>query len=430
MRMLLEIGKHCQEHISESSNATNLSELYIACQDGNVDAIRELLPTIPYHQTNRLECNGSTPLHIATIRGHSEIVRLLLHEYGCQRHFRDGDGLTAYDQAPTEEIRQLFYRPSNVNRFNTDEEPSPSGSSAVTSGNDVVLPKPDHQFLIGFEPNDNIPKQLNELNGIKTLIQSRFGRFMIGQGIKLGLAKESDDTGEEYAYVTSRKFREDALRKIIDEHVIPGKHDYKQCCLLLEEFTEHNTIESLLKLYTLETPFYTQLRILSSPLGFPFFMHLADLQKRYYQGYSYRGAGLTEHQLNEYRWAFQNTDRVLCIMTFSSTSIDRHVAEKFAMPRSNSANTFPTLFIYHFPQPCDTAINLMAIPEYHLPCLSHYENEREVLVAPRTLVKVNDIQFKQSNGQCVVYLESVSGEHQNIFKTLARFLEDDLKKKK
>jgi len=49
--------------------------------------------------------------------------------------------------------------------------------------------------------------------------------------------------------------------------------------------------------------------------------------------------------------------------------------------------------IYHFSQSCDTAINLSAIPRYHLPCISNHENEKEVLIAPRTFFKVTDIQF-------------------------------------
>jgi len=34
-------------------------------------------------------------------RGHSEIVRLLLHDYCCQRHLRDDQGLTAKKTQPS-----------------------------------------------------------------------------------------------------------------------------------------------------------------------------------------------------------------------------------------------------------------------------------------------------------------------------------------
>ncbi|CAF1574034.1 unnamed protein product, partial [Rotaria sordida] len=56
------------------------------------------------------------------------------------------------------------------------------------------------------------------------------------------------------------------------------------------------TIESLLKLYTLETPFYRKLLLWPSPLKFPLLMHLSDLKQRYYPGYFYRGVQLTQHE--------------------------------------------------------------------------------------------------------------------------------------
>ena len=80
--------------------------------------------------------------------------------------------------------------------------------------------------------------------------------------------------------------------------------------------------------------------ILSSPLGFPFFMHLTDLKKRYFQGYTYRGLRVSEHKLNEYRCALKHPNSVLCIMTFSSTSIDRHVAEIFSVSLSKSSEMY------------------------------------------------------------------------------------------
>jgi len=429
LRALFEFNQHYKRQITEALNANKLSKLYIACQDGDVNTVRTLLPTIRYHQLNRFECNGSTPLHIATIRGHSEIVRLLLHDYCCQRHLRDNQGLTAYDQASNEEIRRLFYRPSNINRFNEDEEII--SQSEATGQNDAsnVLTKPDRIYLIGFEANEDIPHQLNGLNGIKAMFQSRLGRFIMETGMKLKLAKDTGYTDEEYAYVTSRKFREDALRKLIDEHVTSNHREYQHCYYLFNEYIEHDTIESLLKLYTLETPFYKQLMILSSPLGFPFFMHLTDLKKRYFQGYTYRGLRLSEHKLNEYRWALKHPNSVLCIMTFSSTSIDRHVAEKFSSSRLKPSQTISTLLIYHFSQPCDTAINLSGIPRYHLPCISNYENEKEVLIAPRTFFQVTDIQFNQSTNRCTIHLENLCGEHQNVVQALTLLLKNDLKKK-
>ncbi len=69
---------------------------------------------------------NSTPLHAASFYGHKEIVQLLI-EYGCDRSQINGHGLTAYEEAANDEIRQLFKRPtgdSTITRFqdeNTDD---------------------------------------------------------------------------------------------------------------------------------------------------------------------------------------------------------------------------------------------------------------------------------------------------------------------
>ena len=68
---------------------------------------------------NRLESNGSTGLHAATFFGHVEVVRLLLQKRGVMRHRKNHHGLTAYEEAANDEIRQLFHRP-NTNRFSSD----------------------------------------------------------------------------------------------------------------------------------------------------------------------------------------------------------------------------------------------------------------------------------------------------------------------
>ncbi|CAF1547245.1 unnamed protein product, partial [Rotaria sordida] len=234
---------------------------------------------------------------------------------------------------------------------------------------------------------------------------------------------------EEYAYVTSEKFRQESLQKFLDEYVTSNHPDYQHCCHLLNEYIQQGTIESLLKLYTLETPFYRKLLLSPSPLKFPLLMHLSDLKQRYYQGYSYRGVQLTQYELNEYRWALKNKDSVLSLLTFASTSINRNVAEQFSAKSSLSSDKISVLLIFHFSQPCDTAINLSKIPIYQLPCISNFENEQEVLISPRTFFKVTDIEIDQPYEQYTIYLENVCGEQQTMLKALKFFLPDGLTKK-
>ncbi|CAF4285802.1 unnamed protein product [Rotaria sp. Silwood2] len=400
-----------------------------------------MLPAIPYDQLNQLEPNGSTALHAATYFGHLDIVRLLLHEYGCQRHLRDRHGFTAYEKAQTDEMRQLYHRSSNESRFNDDSMAIKQRFEILSSSiNKIVIgdsddddgfAKPNKRHFIGYETNEEVKNQLDDLNSVKALFQSQVGRYIMGQGMKLKLRKKAVYGEEEYAYVTSEQFRQESLRKIVDEDITTNHPDYKYCCHLLNEYIQQGTIESLLKLYTLETPFYRKLLLWPSPLEFSLFMHLSDLKQRYYQGYSYRGVQLTRHELSEYCWALQNRDSVLSLLTFASTSINRDVAEHFAEKSSSSSSSdkISVLLIFHFPQPCDTAINLSEIPEYQLPCISNYENEQEVLIGPRTFFKVTGIESDQPNERYTIYLDNVCGEQHTVLKTLKLFLTHDVKKK-
>ncbi|CAF1049675.1 unnamed protein product [Didymodactylos carnosus] len=100
-----------EERILEQPQQGEASEFYWACRDGDVGRVTQLLNSIPYDSFNRLELNGSTPLHAASYYGHSEVVRLLLHQRGCRREHLNRHGLTAYQEAQNDEIRQLFHRP-------------------------------------------------------------------------------------------------------------------------------------------------------------------------------------------------------------------------------------------------------------------------------------------------------------------------------
>ena len=358
---------------------------YFACRNGDIDTVKNLLPTLSYDRINELQPNGSTPLHAATYFGHGNIIRLLLDEYGCRRDQTNLYGLTAYEEAQADNIRKIFHRPSYNNRFsdqsddheNTFQFVSSLSTAKIDLGDDFndELTKPNEQWLIGYESYDELKKQLDGLNGIKTLLKSRFGRCLIKQ---LG-KKEYAYTEEEYVYMADELFSGNALRKILDEHITRDHPEYEHARYLINQYIEHDNIEALLTLYSMETPFYRQLTIRINPLGFPLFMHLTDLKARYYQGQCYRGIRITREQYNEYRWAWKNKDSVISTVKFASTSVDRFVAEQFAGVDPSLSGKISVLLIFNFPQPCDTAINLGKISEHQLPCISNFENEHEVL---------------------------------------------------
>ena len=434
LKAIFKPDVHCQHQILPHRHGGETSKFYFACENGDINTVKQMLATIPYYQLNRLEPNGNTALHAATCFGHLDVVRLLLHQYGCQRQQKNRHGLTAYEVAQTDEMRQLYRRPSNKNQFSD----GPNGNTkklfqivssaslkVETDGGDADennIVKPDQHWLVGYETNREVENQLVGVNGFKALFQSRVGRHIMGQAMKLKFAKDSGYSEEEYAYVTNKKYAKEALQKILDEDVTANHPEYEHCCQLLKEYIHHGTIESLLTLYTMETPFYSQLWEVSSPLGFPLFLHLPDLKQRYYQGRSYRGVKMTRHDLCEYRWAWKNKDSLISSLTFASTSMTRDIAEQFATPCSSSPDEISVLLIFHFPQPCDTAINLSKIPEHRLPCISNFEDEQEVLVGPRTFFKVKEIQINQPNGQNIIYLENVCGQHQTVLKAIKFFM--------
>jgi hypothetical protein len=125
-----------------------LSEFYIACRNGDLYRVQQLLPTMSDEQKNSLESNGSTALHAATYYGHHDVVKLLL-ENGCATWILNKFKNTPYDEAKDEEMRQLFRRPDrndDSNRFASVED----CFSVVTRNTDK-----DNNDT---EDDDNIPK--------------------------------------------------------------------------------------------------------------------------------------------------------------------------------------------------------------------------------------------------------------------------------
>ncbi|CAF1611415.1 unnamed protein product, partial [Didymodactylos carnosus] len=117
------------------------------------------------------------------------------------------------------------------------------------------------------------------------------------------------------------------------------------------------------------------------------YTHSNDLKYRYYKGQSYCGAVSNENDVNIYRWAQKNNQhRLIAIRTFTSTSRKKEVAEKFRQLPENS-DKLSVLLEFSFPVECNTAINLNAIIDKQLPCLSYFQNEEEILLLPFTLFK-------------------------------------------
>ncbi|CAF1584628.1 unnamed protein product [Rotaria sp. Silwood1] len=432
--------KH-NERIHHHFHQVEPSPFYCACRNGDLETVRLMLRTISYKDLNRLELYDNTPLHAASFYGHKEIVRLLLHERNCDRSQRNRYGLTAYEVAKNDEIRQLFHRPLNINRFcdnNTQNNNNNNNNSnqqtfsivsspleQVTKDNDNDHEPIPSKWVKLYQTDDEIYKEIHYLSKGKRLLRSKFGRYIAGKGAKYQGDQKLNDYENLMGYLTNRLYRVNEIRKIID-NVVSKEHDqYDRCCNLLLKYSRDGDVESLLRLYSLETPFYHALRNNIAPLKWPLFLNLSDLKHRYFQGQCYRGILMTNDDLRSYHWAFNNKGSYIRTNTFSSTSTDRKIAESFHEISLLSTDRISVLMHYHFPKPCDQAIYLGSINKSHLPCISEYENESEVLILPRTLFIIENIydvtiidEEQQQKQYTVIYLENVLHAKESLLSSL------------
>ena len=83
------------------SRVVNIANLHIACREGQLERVKELLPKTPLDTTEQqLGYNNNTPLHLAARSGHEEIVRELLKAGGVSAcNIKNFEGDTPLDLA-------------------------------------------------------------------------------------------------------------------------------------------------------------------------------------------------------------------------------------------------------------------------------------------------------------------------------------------
>ena len=96
------------------------------CQDGNIDAVKHMITNgANIEMTGR---NGITPLFVASVKGHLEIVEVLI-AHKANFLYKNSNGKTPLDYSRTDEIQQFimnhpWYRrqPLIVTRPHADHE--------------------------------------------------------------------------------------------------------------------------------------------------------------------------------------------------------------------------------------------------------------------------------------------------------------------
>lgn len=407
--------KQSEKSFSASSSDEFLTPLYQACREGDVKRVRILLPKYSPADLNRQETStsGNTCLHIAAANGHDEIVKLLL-KHGCYRsRILNNQSQSAYNLAAAnkESTRVLFLRQDQTNslfesssRF-TEQNPSDCFDIVTADENQTQPEKsPSNERKSPVQTYKTEEEKKHEIEysaSSKAMCQSRFGRFCVNHF-------HSDEPLDHQTIIRR-------LNDLLEQDPIKTSDDYIKADDLLKQYEENNhSIDDLLHLYTLETKFYQILREDSLPLAIPLFMNLTKLKHRYFQGRVYRGMCMSSEQFLTYQTAMETSGTLLQTTSFSSTSMDRSIAEQFAqINHKNKEGELCVLFIFDFPIACDQAINLSRTSP-DIPCLSEYENEQEVLILPWTLFQVTRVEHDELSR---VYLTNIIIPKKNLLGT-------------
>ena len=404
-----------EKRILQSPETGEASDLYWACRSGDINAVKHILATTKYTDLNRLEPNGSTALHAAAYFGHTDIVRLLLQKRGVMRHRKNRHDLTAYEEASNDEIRQLFHRPNN-NRFCGESTDENSNTFHMNMSETAVDDEVPNGWVEGRNDDSDIQMALKAPEIIKTILGSRIVRK-----IALTLWKKLDELdSNELAKLY------DTVKDLVESNVPSNHPEFDKATELVSKYLKTRKSEHFLRLYTLETPFYHNIRCgeQSGNLAFLLLMNVSFLKKRAFSGRSYRGLSMTKVDLKAYQWALKRKGRILITKTFCSTSLDETVARRFMGEASNEK--IRVLMVFDFPKPCDTAVQLYALSK-KLPCLSEYEDEKEVLVLPFSIFYIVNLTMDVTTNQCTIYLENVMTQNglKNIWNTIRESFSND-----
>lgn len=356
------------------------SKFYSACRDGNYSEVETMLPKLTYEELNQIDSDGNSALHIATSFNHLAIVQLLLDK-GCSRTILNRRGKTAYQEAYTDEMRALFVRTTSV-RF-TDENITDSFKLLSIHGNKIENENgiPDDWVKGHMRADEAYESQFMSSIANAPLILRKIVRKQV----------ETESTNALYAIVSQNVKQTDNMFGRVTE--------------LFTKFLDKKIVGNLLTLYTAETPIYRVLKNDADSLTTILYLRLSELKARAYQGYAYRGAKMTNNDIDAYQWASKDLEYVLETRTIQSMSRSKSVAKEFITFDKNDPR-LPVLLIFHFPEHCETAINLCQISS-ELPCLSEFEKEEEVTLLPFTLFQVTNIMIDSNNGQYEITLKNV-----------------------
>ncbi|CAF1141130.1 unnamed protein product, partial [Didymodactylos carnosus] len=312
-----------------ATNSSLAQDFYLACRNGEVSKVKQYLKIMTVDQLNETESHGSTALHAASFYGHKDVVKILFEYDGICRSVRNNFKLTAYEEAKTDDVRELFLRKSGSDRF--------VGTTQI-------------------------------------------------EWVKL------DSNIEKYASGQRHWFSEERIEIDIDRQVGQICEDYldKSLCdidgielirYFYRQAEKQNSPVYILKAYTAETDYY---KVLNNQLAMLNGNTPDDYQNSWsrdaiigimishpaldnlsYVGVTYRGMCLTEDDLKQYKVGTRVMNK-----TFLSTSTDRHIVDRFSLPKDKRISA---ICVY------DIRNNRSGL---NVESISEYGSEKEVLIAP------------------------------------------------
>ncbi|CAF3365154.1 unnamed protein product [Rotaria sp. Silwood2] len=348
--------------------------LYNWCKENEIEKVRSLLPFIGnINIINKIQnSTGSTCLHVACYYGHRDMVQILL-EYGALHSIRNlRHNLTSYEEAPTDDIKQLFLEHRKI--FSHDDYDYIEWSVV---GDDLLGKRREFREAIDlYKTYDNhhlVSKLLAEV------IHYYLNEYLVNQSNDIGnredqITRKQIETIE--AYFKEAIEKQDYLTYFIKAYTLTiffyQVLNKNLALYILEYFDETKTFSSN---YRLVNCLVHIVRLL---------IYHPNLPQYRYQGVCYRGMRVTQHDLDQYQLNQHILNRA-----FLSTSTDREVAAMFAgegqqsqmryTPKNHCALQYSCLCQYLIKQ------NSTAM---HIQSLSMRQDEKEVLIVPFTVFKV------------------------------------------
>jgi hypothetical protein len=335
------------------SSPPKCSDFYMACRNNRIEEVKKMLETISQDEKDQLEPNGSTALHAASYHGHADIVRLLL-ENGADRSIQNKFQCLPFDEAATEEIKELFTRIPNANRLVMD-------TGAI------------QWELVGGDALENATL---ERDAIKNLYNNTTGTTPI-QKMFEKIQKN---------YIEKRLANTDKINKI--------KHFF-------EKATKEQDPIWIIKAYTAETDFYN---ILNAEIASGASMYQNErkfiiallsyhpsLDKLSYIGTSYRVMKVSDYDIKKYE-----INQLSMTKSFLSSTIDEKIAVWFLCRQESAQENKQTKTRFNKDGKLIKSWIMCKYQIKHQRTALHIENssqypvEGEVLIMPYTVFKIRN----------------------------------------